>query len=267
MEITGSGTAQPDSLESYFTGLTTTTSSAGSGGTIDATFEGDLTLTRGAVIKADTQGAGSGGAITIAARNVTITDGGNFNSSSTGTGDAGDITITAADSLKMRHSSVTTEANQEADGGNIDLSVRDLLYLYYSEITSSVGGGPETTGGNITIDPNFVVLNQSRIVANAYAGTGGNIKIVADTFLADPQSLVDASSQLGVSGTVDIQAPINNISGLVPPLSTEFISASELLKERCIARLREGVKYSSFVVGGRDGLPIEPGNLLPSTIF
>jgi large exoprotein involved in heme utilization and adhesion len=90
---------------------------------------------------------------------------------------------------------------------------------------------------------------------------------VADTFLADPQSVVDASSQLGVSGTVDIQAPITSVSGLVSPLSSEFISASALLKERCIARLREGGKYSSFVIGGRDGLPIEPGNLLPGTVF
>ena len=110
-------------------------------------------------------------------------------------------------------------------------------------------------------------MNNSQIVANAYAGTGGNITIVADTFLADPVSVVDASSQLGVSGTVDIQAPINSVSGLVSPLSSEFTSASALLKERCIARIREGGKYSSFVVGGRDGLPIEPGNLLPGTLF
>jgi hypothetical protein len=33
-----------------------------------------------------------------------------------------------------------------------------------------------------------------------------------------------------------------------------------------MARIRAG-KYSSFVVGGRDGLPVEPGNLLPGLLF
>ena len=54
--------------------------------------------------------------------------------------------------------------------------------------------GPQTTGGNITIDPEFVILQNSQIVANAFAGQGGNIQITAEAFLADPDSRVDASS-------------------------------------------------------------------------
>ena len=42
--------------------------------------------------------------------------------------------------------------------------------------------------------------------------------------------------------------------------------ALALLREPCMARIQGG-KYSSFVVGGRDGLPLEPGGLLPSPIF
>ena len=117
-------------------------------------------------------------------------------------------------------------------------------------------------GGNISIDPHFVVMKNSQIVANAYEGTGGNIKLVADTFLADPGSLVDASSALGIDGTVDVQAPISNVSGLLNPLNTDFVSAAALLRERCLARIRSG-KYSSFLVGGRDGLPVGPGSLMP----
>jgi hypothetical protein len=105
-------------------------------------------------------------------------------------------------------------------------------------------------------------MKNSQIVANAYEGTGGNIKIVADTFLADPGSLVDASSALGIDGTVDVQAPISNVSGLLNPLNTDFVSAAALLRERCLARIRSG-KYSSFLVGGRDGLPVGPGSLMP----
>jgi hypothetical protein len=65
---------------------------------------------------------------------------------------------------------------------------------------------------------------------------------------------------------VDIQAPVSNISGIVSPLSSDYVSAATLLRERCIARIREG-KYSSFVIGGRDGLPLEPGNMLPGLLF
>ncbi|MBE0617143.1 MAG: hypothetical protein IH608_04360, partial [Proteobacteria bacterium] len=160
---------------------------------------------------------------------------------------------------------VSTEA-QQADGGNIEIRAGYMVYLIDSQVTASVGGGAATTGGNVSIDPEFVILKNSQVVANAFEGTGGNIRIVSDVFLVDSQSRVDASSELGVSGTVDIQSPISDVSGLVGPLNTDFVSASALLRERCLARVREG-KYSSFVVGGRDGLPIEPGNLLPSLVY
>jgi len=61
---------------------------------------------------------------------------------------------------------------------------------------------------------------------------------------------------------VDIQAPIQNVSGVLKPLPEEYSSADTLLREQCLARLRGG-EYSSFVIGGRDGLPVEPGNLMP----
>jgi hypothetical protein len=70
-------------------------------------------------------------------------------------------------------------------GGNlkgerqITLKLGDFLYLLSSEITTSVKG--ETgNGGNITIDPQFVVFNQISIIAQAIEGHGGNITINAD---------------------------------------------------------------------------------------
>jgi filamentous hemagglutinin family protein len=263
LHITGAaGTPRPEPLDFDFTGLSTTTNS-GRGGTIEVSLTGNLILAAQGAISADTQGTGAGGAVNIAAQKILLTDQSTISSSSSGTGNAGNIDITVTtSSLKMRNSSITTEALQ-ADGGDIKITAPSMLDLVDSKITASVGGGPETTGGNISIDPEFIVLKNSRIIANAYEGKGGNIKIVADTFLSDPKSIVDASSALGISGTVNINAPINNISGILNPLSTDFISATNLLRERCIARIRGG-KYSSFIVGGRDALPIEPGNLLPS---
>jgi filamentous hemagglutinin family protein len=261
MSISGFGGSQAPYPVPDFTGLSTTTKD-GWGGTINVSLTGDLSITSGGGIKADTQGIGTGGDINIIAQNVTLSDQSAVNSSSTGAGNAGNINITAANSVLMRDSSITTEAIQ-ADGGNIQINAPYMVKLDNSKITASVGGGPQTTGGNISIDPQYVILKNSQIIANAYEGKGGSISIVTDTFLSDNQSVVDASSTLGISGVVDIQANITNVNGLLTPLSADFVSAANLLREPCMARLRGG-KYSSFIVNGRDGLPIEPGNLLPS---
>jgi hypothetical protein len=83
--------------------------------------------------------------------------------------------------------------------------------------------------------------------------------------LTDPATRVSASSALGIQGLVEIRAPVTSLSGAVAPLPQEFAPLAELLRDRCAARLREGT-VSRFVVGGRDGVPLEPGSLLPSPL-
>jgi hypothetical protein len=84
-------------------------------------------------------------------------------------------------------------------------------------------------------------------------------------FLADPASLVSASSQLGIPGTVDIQAPVTSLSGTLAPLPQAFVNVAALLPARCAARAQDG-RYSSLALGGRDGLPADPGGVLPSPL-
>jgi len=206
-----------------------------------------------------------GGDINITTGEMQLLNGTIVSAESSGAGNAGNIHLAATDSFLMRDSAVTTEAKQ-ADGGNIKVSAGYMVYLIDSEITASVGGGPETVGGNINIDPEYVILKNSKIIANAFEGMGGNIDITADVFLADPNSIVDASSALGIDGQVNIRAPVKEITGSFAPLPKDFLSGLALLREPCMARIQGG-KYSSFVVGGRDGLPLEPGGLLPSPIF
>jgi len=207
-------------------------------------------------------GEGKGGDIKLRAADIRLTDGAQISASSKGTGDAGNIDIAATGSFISRNSKVST-SSKNADGGNIEITAPYMVYLKESEITASVGGGASTVGGNISIDPQFVILDHSKIIANAFEGRGGNIRIVAGVYLSDPYSLVDASSALGIDGNVDIRSPITELSGTLVPLGEDFISAFELLREPCMARIRGG-KYSSFIVSGRDGLPVEPGRLLPS---
>jgi hypothetical protein len=103
------------------------------------------------------------------------------------------------------------------------------------------------------------VLNGSQIIANAFEGLGGNLFINAEVFLADPTSNVVVSGSVGITGAV------TSFTWSVAPLPRPFMSAAALLPVRCAARLSGG-KYSSLVLGGRDGLPPDPSGLLPSPL-
>jgi filamentous hemagglutinin family protein len=219
----------------------------------------------GGLISSKTETSGNGGNIELIVDRLNLFNRAAVSAESSGAGYAGNIGIKATDTLLIKDSSITTEAKY-TDGGNIKVDAGYMVNLIDSKITASVGGGPQTVGGNITIDPQYVILNDSQIIANAYEGKGGNIKINADVFLASPESIVDASSALGINGTVDIQAPIQNISGILVPMQGSFLLSETLLRDRCMAKIR-GEKYSSLIVSGRDGLPIRPGSVLPSPIY
>ncbi len=207
--------------------------------------------------------AGIGGNITLTAgQSVTMSDGASITASSTGPGNAGDISINAGQSLEMRDSSITTQATQ-ASGGNIDIQAVDRVRLVNSPISTSVPNGTGD-GGNITIDPNVIVLQNSDITAKAVQGAGGNITLTTPLFLKDSNSTVSAISEFGVNGTVTIQSPTSNVSGSLGPLTSKPSQAQSLLTQRCAA-LANG-QASSFVVAGREHLPADPGGWLSSPL-
>ena len=178
-------------------------------------------------------------------------------------GNAGNITIQSGSNVVMsNNSSITTEAIN-ASGGQIKITAPEMIRLTNSQISTSVHDGTGG-GGNITIDPQFVILQNSQIIAQAFGGQGGAIDIIATSaFIADPLSIVDASSTLGISGTVNIQSPLQNVGGELTALTQEFSSAAALLAQQCAARAADG-KFSTFVVAAREGLPGEPGGFLAS---
>ena len=268
LRITGAqGSPRPGPLDFDYTGLSTSTN-AGRGGTVTAAINGDLTLSNGGGIKADTQGIGAGGSIAITAGTMVLASGGQINSASTGAGSAGNIRLTAGQSLLMRDSFITSEATHSS-GGDITVNSAFKVSLINSLLSARVQGDAGTMGGKIALTPRYLILKNSRVDATAIDGAGGLIDIKASTFLADPfsQANISAASQFGTNGTVAVKAAVSSISGVVSPLSSDFLKTSVLLRESCLARIREGGAYSSFVVGGRDGLPLEPGNLIPGTMY
>ena len=278
--ITGSGS--PAANVSLDSGVISTEtiggSAANTAANIDITAR-TLTLANGAFIGAETLGvaetlgAAPAGDITL---NVdTLTAGNSAISSSSSVtdstaGNAGTITIqgitgsgSPAANVSLHNSSITTAATQ-ASGGNITLRATDMIRLRDSTISASVFGGPTTAGGNILLDPNFIILQNSHIIAEAIEGAGGNINLAFNqAFLADPRSTISASSQFGVSGTVNINSPTQPLSGALVPLEQSFLSGNTISNQRCAARMAQG-QISTFIVTEREGLPQEPGGMLLS---
>jgi len=261
-------TANALTLDNGSIEASTSSESGGRGGDV-VLHGGTVSLTNGARIKSQSGSeagrfsTGRAGDITITGESLTLANHAEITSSSLGTvadaGDAGTITIQSGTTVVLNNSSITTEAI-EASGAQITITAPEMVRLTNSLIGTSVAGSDvDTTGGNITIDPQFVILQNSLIIAQAFAGSGGTVSITAGVFLADPNSVVDASSQLGLLGTV------NNVGGQLTPLSQQFSSADALLfTQRCAAD--PSGQFSSFVVIGRDGVPQVPGALSPSPL-
>ena len=258
--------------------INSSTSTAGRGGdiTIHASDSISLsgTLSDGSPVgvfsrsSGSDPGSGSGGNIALTAgQSVTISNGASVSASSTGPGNTGSIQINAGNQFAMTNSSVTTEADH-ASGGTIKITTTPsgTVQLTNSTISASVLDGTGG-GGSVNIDPQYVILLNSQILAQAVQGPGGNITIAITNgglYLPDANSTVSASSQFGVNGTVTSQSPNAPASGHIQPLGATPLQATSLLNQRCASLA--GGEFSSFTVAGRDSLPTEPGSWLASPL-
>jgi hypothetical protein len=97
-------------------------------------------------------------------------------------------------------------------------------------------------------------------------GNGGKIDILTRFFLQSTDSIVQASSQFGLQGTVSINSANANIAGSISVLTGTFMDASRLVQEDCNKHYE---KNSSFVV--RSGGTVLPSpdnqlNYIPSSL-
>jgi len=244
------------------------TTGTGTGGVISVNTAGNMSISgTGAGVFSRTTGSdpgsGDGGSIALTSgQNFTLSDGATVSASSSGPGNAGDIQLTAQDTILLDKATVTTEAAL-ASGGNTKLKANDTIQLVDSTIASSVKGDENTQGGNISLDPDFIILQNSQILAQADKGKGGNISLVAnDVVLVDPFSVVDASAATGISGSVDIQAPTKFLSGTIAPLPQNPAPVTNLYGSRCVAGA--GGHFSTFVDSKADSLAPTPGTFLAS---
>jgi filamentous hemagglutinin family protein len=244
--------------------IDTSTAREGAGGALIINATDSVTLTGPqTALRSSASGSGQAGEIAVAARNIALEDGASVGATSTGAANAGNIALTARHRFEASGASVTTAANV-AEGGNIIISASDLRLEDQSEVTASVAGGEGGGGDVILTGKTVVALNDSDITANADSGPGGNITVQAEAFFNSPDSTLSASSNTGIEGTVQVNAPESNLVTSLVPLPAEFLGADEILAQRCAARAGEA---STFVLGGRVGVPPAPDTGWPDAEY
>jgi filamentous hemagglutinin family protein len=158
-----------------------------------------------------------------------------------------------------------TGPNASGIGGDIQLET-DFLFL---DNGASISAGTDRSqGGNITIDAQFIVASPDEnndIVANALEGQGGNINIETQGIfgLQEREAVegnntndIDASSDLGIDGVVNITNPeVDPTAGAIELTSTPVDADALIAQDVCKVEDGKIAGGSSFVVTGRGGLP------------
>lgn len=226
-----------------------------------------------------------GGNVVINTPQLSIEDGASVKVSTLDSGNAGNINISAR-SVFLNRGKLLAET-EFGFGGNITMQAQDLLILRNNSSVSTNAGTARQPGdgGNITINaPNgFIVANRgenSDIIANAFSGSGGKVKIQATGIFGiaplsrqeiqrlspnnlDPSKLqtndITAISQTNpsLSGTVELNIPDID-------LNTGLINLPSVPVDTKLAQGCNSPNYakSSFVITGRGGLPPNPKDIL-----
>jgi filamentous hemagglutinin family protein len=228
-----------------------------SGVGVDGLFSGIFTNTE--------EGAyGPAGNIFIKTNSLKISDGAKVKLSNL-QAQAGNLEINAS-FLILDNGNIIAETagNSANDNANINLNLSGILRIE-NESLISAKAADEANGGNIKINvPILLALSPtgfegSDIRANAQSGVGGNITINAQGIfgleqrtanLRDQTNDIDASSQFGQSGQVQINTTTDPNQGLVE-LPSLVVDPNTLVAQNPCKRSSK----SEFTHSGRGGLP------------
>ena len=232
--------------------ITANATATGDAQGIEIDLSGSLLIRDGGLLSARSTGAGNAGDVVVDAAAMRIESGGAIRTSATTTADAGSIVLTATDTIDIADAltpgevgSLATEGTlstraARALGGRISLTAGQRIRLDRSSATSEVGtsqpGQSVGNGGDIEIAAPLVVLRDAGVVSRADVGNGGDIRIDSNAFVDSTESVLDASSTLGVAGQVTTTAPEADLAGQLSRLRTRFPSASDAIGRECERR-------------------------------
>jgi filamentous hemagglutinin family protein len=198
--------------------------------------------------------------VTVNTESLRITNGGQISAKNEGLGNAGNARLNAR-SIVLDNNGAITAATRSGEGGNVFVRTNALLMRRSSQISAAAGG--TGNGGNISITSlspaNYVILLEgSKITANAFQGRGGNIQINSQRLLVCPECQITASSEFGVSGSVDLIIPEGESTPEAAELPQVVGSGEAVVVQACQAERQQN--RSEFTITGRGGLPTRPSD-------
>ena len=246
---------------------------SGNSGVIHLVSEQDIQLKDNQTkITTSNHGAGHAGNITIQSNHLLLMNHAQIaseNQAYYNGGVAGQISLQINQDIHLfNQSAMTTETHhtryllpeKDKQNGRIAIQAQHVINASNSQVTTSVHSGAGN-GGDIHIDPKMMILNKSKIIANAYEGRGGNINIVSDQLISSVDSIIDASSQKGIDGTVTILSPEIDASKGIISLPSRFLDASRWVTNVCTKR--DANKSNRLTIQDREALLLPSDDLLP----
>ena len=265
----------------YLAGIASAASpdSSGQTGSINITANNQLNLSNAAQISIQSRAnvpnptSVTAGQINISTPVLNVTNNAIINAKATENTNASNINLHISNALQMNLGSISTQANS-GNGGAIEID-SGRMDLQRSSITTSVAS-EMGNGGNITVSSPALILDNGMVQANAYSGHGGDVFIKVDSLIGSQSQLlqggekpvvwqnnipgfnvIQAASQLGLSGTVNVTSPQMNLSGILAGLSTSSFARDVLSQDYC--NIGAG---SSLTVRGYGALPSKSTDLL-----
>lgn len=107
-------------------------------------------------------------------------------------------------------------------------SVENILSRITGGSASNIDGALRTDFGNAS--PNLFLLNPAGVLFSPHA------QLEVQFLLRLPDSLVSASSQLGIDGVVEIDSPETDLNAGLVPLPANFFDAAQVLMRPCAER-------------------------------
>jgi filamentous hemagglutinin family protein len=234
--------------------ISASTFGTGDGGNVGV-FSNEITINgAGTRVSASSEpgAVGGAGSIAIHGGKVTLSNGGQISVAASATG-GGNVLVSSDSRIDLSGGSSIT-ASAAGNGGNIFIAARERVFIDHSSVIATAGTARQAgAGGNITIDPIFIILDHATISANAALGRGGNIRLQADYFFSS-ESVITATGS--TAGTVEIVSPSLDLANGLIGLPSSVLDVSAQLREQCARRL--GQDFSSFLILGRDGVEPSP---------
>ena len=233
--------------------LSTASLGIGQAGDLQIEATDSVIIADESALEAITTGGGPVGNLSLTTPQLIVQDSGELRVSSEGGFPAGRLTVDA-EQIRLSDDASLRAETETGDDGSIRLNAEGILLQDDSSITTSAT--EVATGGRIDINATsfLLLLDRSRIEARATGGQGGAIDIATELFLQSEDSVIDASSALGVDGTVNFDVVETNVPAEAEVLPVTFAGVE--LDQRCVSNQDESGR-GQFIRTGRGGLPVD----------